>query len=140
MVVTVKDDLAADNGARLVPVSALSPERAQALLARHRELAAEIEALASRVGADGGAGRLAGHLLRLALVTPDGYQALHAAGDQPVLVNWGHAVAGQTLPEMDVAAAAVRRGGARDGRVVSVTSHGGTRDGHRESESRCARE
>ena len=91
----------AESGAHLTPVSSLSPERAQALQERHRELTGEIAALASRLDADGGSGLQVGHLLRLALVTPDGYPSLHAAGDQPVLVNWGHAVEGQSVPEMD---------------------------------------
>ena len=91
----------AESGANLTPISSLSPQRAQALRERHRELAAEIAALASRLDADGGSGRQVGYLLRLALVTPDGHESLHAAGDQPVLVNWGHAVEGQSVPEMD---------------------------------------
>ena len=91
----------ADSGGHLTPVSSLSPERAQALRERHRELAAEIATLASRLDAGGESGRMVGHLLRLALVTPDGFQSLHADGDQPVLVNWGHAMEGQPIPEMD---------------------------------------
>jgi hypothetical protein len=85
-------------GGTLTPVAALPPERAAALRARHREIAAEIEALAARIESEGDAGRLAAHMMRLALVTPDGYPALHAAGDQPVLVNWGHAAEGQDIP------------------------------------------
>ena len=91
----------AESGAHLTPVSSLSPERAQVLRALHQEIVAEIETLASQLDAEGDSGRLVSHLLRLALVTPDGYQALHASGDQPVLVNWGHAVEGQSIPEMD---------------------------------------
>ena len=90
----------AEGGAQLTPITSLSPERAQRLRERHRELAAEIESLASRLDAEGDSGHLVAHLLRLALVTPDGYEALHAVGDQPVLVNWGHAVKGQSIPEM----------------------------------------
>ena len=88
------------DGGSLTPVSELSTERAEALRTAYRELAAEIGALASRIAAESDSGRVAGHLIRLALVTPGGYQALHAAGDQPVLVNWGHAVRGQVVPEL----------------------------------------
>ena len=91
----------ADSGGHLSPVASLSHEREQALRERHRELAAEIVTLASRLDAEGESGRMVGYLLRLALVTPDGHESLYAADDQPVLVDWGHAVDGQPIPEPD---------------------------------------
>jgi hypothetical protein len=89
----------ADGGA-LTPIASLPAERAAKLQARHQEIAGEIETLAARIAGEGDAERLAAHMMRLALVTPEGYPALHAAGDQPVLVNWGHAAEGQDIPVM----------------------------------------
>ena len=91
----------AENGRPLTPVSALPPGEAQALRARRREIESEIEALASRLAAEGAAARLTARLLRLALVVPDGFEALHAAGRQPVLIHWGHAAQGQAAPAME---------------------------------------
>lgn len=88
------------DGEALTPAASLPPERAAALRARQQEIAGEIETLAARIAGEGDAGRLAAHMMRLALVTPEGYPALHAAGDQPVLVNWGHAAEGQDIPVM----------------------------------------
>ena len=88
----------AGNGLPLTPVSALPSGEAQALRARRREIETEIEALASRLATEGAAARLTGRLLRLALVVPDGVEALHAAGRQPVLIHWGHAAPGQAVP------------------------------------------
>lgn len=88
------------DGEALTPIASLPAERAAKLEARHQEIAAEIESLAARIAGEGDAGRLAAHMMRLALVTPEGYPALHAAGDQPVLVNWGHAAEGQDIPVM----------------------------------------
>ena len=88
------------DGEALTPIAALPVERAAKLQARHQEIADEIESLAERIAGEGDAGRLAAHMMRLALVTPEGFSALHAAGDQPVLVNWGHAAEGQDVPVM----------------------------------------
>lgn len=91
----------AENGLPLTPVSALPSGEAQAQRARRREIESEVEALASRLAAEGAAARLTGRLLRLALVVPDGVEALHAAGRQPVLIHWGHAAPGQAVPAME---------------------------------------
>ena len=91
----------AEDGLPLTPVSALPSGEAQALRARRREIESEVEALASRLAAEGAAARLTGRLLRLALVVPDGFEALHAAGRQPVLIHWGHAAPGQAVPAME---------------------------------------
>ncbi|PJK27723.1 VWA domain-containing protein [Minwuia thermotolerans] len=92
------------DGTPLKPLGALPPAEAARLRERHREIAGRVEALAQRIAGEGDAGRIAGHMMRLALVTPDGFEALHAAGDQPVLVNWGHAAEGQAVPVLEPAA------------------------------------
>ncbi|WP_417513547.1 VWA domain-containing protein [Minwuia sp.] len=88
-------------GARLVPLSALPPDQQDAVRASFEVLSARIERLAEQISGEGDAGRIAGHMMRLALVTPDGFDALHAADGQPVLVNWGHAAEGQDVPVLD---------------------------------------
>lgn len=85
-------------GEPLVALEKLPPDRKQNLIDRFVELKEQIEALASRMETEGDAGQLAARVIRHALVTPDGFDALHAAGEQPVLVNWGHAAPGQILP------------------------------------------
>ncbi|ANK81449.1 MAG: hypothetical protein TEF_12045 [Rhizobiales bacterium NRL2] len=92
------------DGTPLKPLGDLPPAEAARLRERHREIAGRVEALAQRIAGEGDAGRIAGHMMRLALVTPDGFEALHAAGDQPVLVNWGHAAEGQAVPVLEAAA------------------------------------
>lgn len=60
---------------------------------------AEIETLADTLDDQGDAGRLAARSLRMALVTPEGTDALRTDGTGPVLIRWGRAAPGQTLPE-----------------------------------------
>lgn len=91
-------------GGPLVPASRhRDPERLRAALAARVNA---ISGLADRLDTQGDAGRAAGYLLRAALVTPDGTEALHADGDEPVLVLWGMARKGQARPAEPVAAIA----------------------------------
>lgn len=85
-------------GETLTPVEDLPEEQGQEVLDAFVQLKEQIEGLASQMEDEGDAGQLAARILRLALVTPNGFAALHAAGSQPVLVNWGYAEPGQTLP------------------------------------------
>jgi hypothetical protein len=85
-------------GEPLKSINSLPEEQGQAVLDNYVILKAQIEALASQMEGEGDAGRLAASIIRLALVTPEGFEALHVVGQQPVLVNWGYAVPGQLLP------------------------------------------
>lgn len=85
-------------GEALKPLESLPPEQGQAALDNYMILKEQIETLAGQMEGEGEAGALAARIIRLALVTPEGFEALHAVGQQPVLVNWGYAAPGQALP------------------------------------------
>lgn len=67
----------------------------------HQAAIARVEELARSLEGQGEAGRLAAHMLRLAVITPTGAPAyfVDAATGAPVLANWGLAAPGQTVPE-----------------------------------------
>ncbi|MEM1384309.1 MAG: VWA domain-containing protein [Pseudomonadota bacterium] len=63
-------------------------------------------ALADALEAQGDAGRIAAHSLRAAMVTPQGTDSAYVDGDAVVLVQWGLAARGQTVPLVTDAPAA----------------------------------
>jgi hypothetical protein len=85
-------------GETLLPVASLPEDQGQAVLDNFVVLKDRIEALAVQMESEGDAGLLAARIIRLAIVTPEGFEALYAVGQQPVLVNWGYAAPGQGLP------------------------------------------
>jgi len=100
---------------RSVDGRTLSPVSRHPASARLSEIGAgqiaKIEELAGRLEAQGDAGRLAARVLRSALVTPEGAEALYTDGERPILALWGVVAPGQELPEppgpVTVAAAAI---------------------------------
>lgn len=86
------------DGETLTPISALPTDQEDSIRARNDELRQSIWEFADTVRGEGDAGQLVAQILQYALVTPDGQEPLHAAGGQPVLVNWGYAAEGQVLP------------------------------------------
>ena len=77
--------------AKTVPVTQLAPEQKAAVERRAAKLREDIAAFASQLRREGGSAELVGHMLDVALNVPPG-DYLYAAGDQPIVVMWGHEV------------------------------------------------
>ena len=69
------------------------------------ELRATITQVASDLNEQGDAGALAAFLLRLAVTTPDGANAIMIDAGRPVLINWGLALPHQEIPAAPVGVA-----------------------------------
>ncbi|MFW5641949.1 MAG: VWA domain-containing protein [Roseicyclus sp.] len=99
-----------ESGRPLVALSAVDGPRRQQLEAAHAAAVQRIRGLADRLEPRGEAGRVAAHILRCALVVPDGLDGRHTDGAKPILAFWGMARPGQDLPVFAAVAAPMTTG------------------------------